>query len=142
MIVVFKYAIVFHDLEKCLGAVQHTMPFLMMWQIHWNMRGTPSREQWGFYNPELIELNLKTIGEYYLNFYIYYFGMFSVVFYAIAILFWNKIESGYAFFSYDLLTTNGYLKKDHTRTELIYGYMYYTKRHTAAFTAYITVILP
>ena len=106
------------------------------------MRGTPSREQWGFYNPELIELNLKTIGEYYLNFYIYYFGMFSVVFYTIAILFWNKIESGYVFFSYDLLITNGYLKRDHTRTELIYGYIYYTRRHITVFSGYITVILP
>ena len=140
IIFVFNYGVVFHDWEKTHGIVQHIFLTIMMWQIHWNLRGTPEREQWGFYDPELIEFSFGTIIEYYKNFYIYYFWIFIPIFYGVFFIFYKKVRAGYVFYMYDVMFANKFIKEGYTTTDLILGCVRCGIIHFRMFTFFATIM--
>lgn len=92
MTYMYRNIVVLHDIEKTTSCYQHIMPFLVFYTIHWTVRGTEGAKQYGFYNPELITLDLSTILEFYGTFFAYYFLIFVPVFVTILAVFWDRIE--------------------------------------------------
>lgn len=79
-----KDMILIHDPDKLFASNLHLMAIVVTWNIHWNIRGTPGRAAWNFYDPELIQFDLQLVAEmmtYYGIFYViyatYYYGILS-----------------------------------------------------------------
>ena len=143
IIFLYRMMIVFHDLERTTSCYQHILPFLLFWNIHWNIRGTPERKEWGFYDADQIELNFSTILEYYGIFYLYYFGFFSVIFYTFVLAFWDTIvKYDYCCFAVEMLTyEKGGLHKVYKEKGKIPALFRYLIIHVKGFTVYVTLTL-
>jgi len=86
-----KNIIVFHDLDKLTGSALHLFPLLQMWNIHWNIRGTQDRENWGFLNVDEISFDFQFIINYYISSMIFYF-LWAAFYYATLYICWNHIR--------------------------------------------------
>ena len=66
-----------------------------MWNIHWNLRGTQERADWGFMDVESIEFGWTFLFEYFGGFYTFFFIWFPI--YLIIIYGWWSliIKNGY-----------------------------------------------
>mmetsp|Transcript_16612 Transcript_16612/g.14506 ORF Transcript_16612/g.14506 Transcript_16612/m.14506 type:complete len:103 (+) Transcript_16612:572-880(+) len=65
VMLIVRNIIVFHDLDKLTGSALHLFPLLQMWNIHWNIRGTQDRQNWGFMEIENINFNFEFVVNYY-----------------------------------------------------------------------------
>ena len=95
VILMVKNMIVFHDLDKMTGALLHIMPLVVMWNIHWNIRGTPEAKEWGFYDPSELEFGLDFFQDYMTALYKYYIAH-SLIYYVVILSSWRHIrKNGY-----------------------------------------------
>lgn len=83
--------IVFHDLDKLTGSNIHIIPLVLMWNIHWNIRGTQARADWGFYDVDQLRLDIEFVIEYFQDFFVLYLA-FTVIHFSILAVFWRYIQ--------------------------------------------------
>jgi hypothetical protein len=103
--------IVFHDLDKMAGSVLHMFPCLIMWNIHWNIRDTPERKQWGFCDVSDFNFSYDLVLEYfYLH--LYYYIPWAIFYYTTLNICWDHILSkNYYCFMIDQLHRGKYVKE-------------------------------
>lgn len=83
--------VVFHDLDKLTGSSLHLFPLLTMWNIHWNIRGTTERTEWGFYDVGNSNLSFEFLVKYFQNYFSFYFSWAVVYYFIITYACWNTI---------------------------------------------------
>ena len=89
--------LIFHDLDKLAALSSHFMPFLIMWNIHWNTRDMPGRKEWGFYDPNQFEIGISLFIEYVIT-YIILYAIFATFYNSVLAIFWNKVKN-YTFYT-------------------------------------------
>jgi hypothetical protein len=106
-----KNIIVFHDLDKLAGSCLHMFPSLLMWNIHWNIRDTPERKQWGFCDVSDITFTTDFVLEYYYGHLVYYLT-WAAFYYTILNICWDHIlKNEYYCFMIDELHRGKYVKE-------------------------------
>lgn len=62
--------------------VIHIMPYMVMFNVHWNIRDTDERKAWGFVDTDSIHFNFEFIAEVLIDFHKYYF-VWALIYYGI-----------------------------------------------------------
>ena len=78
----FGNSIIFHLIDKMTDLGIHLFPFITIYNIHWNIRGTEESKNWGFIDPESYQFGTSFMLEFVLVFHIFY-GLWAIVYYAI-----------------------------------------------------------
>lgn len=60
---VLRQSLIMHKIEKIVDLVMYLFPSIVMWNLHWNLRGTPERQVWGYYDPSGDGLSWGFVGK-------------------------------------------------------------------------------
>ena len=71
-IYVFRNSFIFHHIDKLTDLVIHLLPLVTIWNIHWNLRNSESRQEWGFLNIEELKLDFQFIKDCIMAFNYFY----------------------------------------------------------------------
>ena len=58
---IFRNSFIFHHIDKLTDLVIHLFPLVIVWNIHWNLRNTEARKEWGFIDVEEFKLDLQFV---------------------------------------------------------------------------------
>lgn len=82
--------VVYHDLDKLTGSMIHVFPLLTMWNVHWNIRGTPEAQQWGFVDFTDFGFELDNV-LYLFKYYLIGYFLWAIPYYTILYFSWSRI---------------------------------------------------
>lgn len=85
----FRNSLIFHHLDKLTDLVIHLLPLVTVWNIHWNIRDTPERKEWGFLDPNEIQFDFQFAKELFIAFNLIYV-LWAVVYYSIILVIKRK----------------------------------------------------
>jgi hypothetical protein len=88
----FRNSLIFHHLDKLTDLVIHLLPIVTMWNIHWNIRETAERKEWGFVDTNSFTFNLSFVWDMFYYFNIMYVSWASVYYLIILIVSRERIK--------------------------------------------------
>lgn len=94
-ILTFRNSMVYHHFDKLSDLTIHLLPLVTMWNIHWNLRGTAERKQWGFMPVDDIEFGWQFVYEYFSIFYLFFFIWFPLYLLIHYVCWTHIINNGY-----------------------------------------------
>lgn len=143
VIYLFKNMLVFHDFSKMTGALLHFAPTLTMWNIHWNIRGTAERAEWGFHNVDNEVFGLEFTATHFKHFMVYYLSWVVVYYPLIACLCWNYIHrNGLFSLIHEELYRGPFVAKANKKYGVNAGILALIVKHMAHAVVFAIILLP